>query len=201
MERYMMILKSYKRMPLELEQILRENVQPLPVRKHDIVQPMGTVTDYLYFVEKGLFHLFDDKDGKQVTLRFKTEDQFIIELKEIFPNAKRHGEGIEALEDGLLWLFPGSLVSDLKDKYHQFNIQYGTILTKDWISLEEAGRCSRQAEGSENYDYLCATSPGLIDRVPIRYLANYTDTPEHIFRHLHSTKIKLNVSTGRRRRR
>jgi hypothetical protein len=45
MERYLMLLKSYKRMPLELEQILRENVRPLPVRKHDIIQPVGTITD------------------------------------------------------------------------------------------------------------------------------------------------------------
>ena len=74
MERYMMLLKSYKRMPLELEQILRENVLPLPVRKHDIVQPAGTITDQLYFVEKGLFHLYVNRwDGNVLTLRFKTE--------------------------------------------------------------------------------------------------------------------------------
>jgi CRP-like cAMP-binding protein len=201
MERYMMLLKSYKRMPLELEQILRENVRPLPVRKGDIIQPIGTLSDYLYFVEKGLFHLFLEKDGKQVTLRFKTEDEFIVSLKEVFGDEKVHGDGIEALEDGLLWLFPGSLVSDLKFKYHAFILQYGNILTKDWISIEEAARCSRQTEGSDNYDRLCANSPGLLDRVPIRYLANYTNIPEHIFRHLHSSKIRLNVSTGRRRKR
>jgi CRP-like cAMP-binding protein len=201
MERYMMLLKSYKRMPFDLEQILRENVKPLAVRKHDIIQPIGTVTDYLYFVEKGLFHLFVEKGGKRVTLRFKTEDEFIVSLQEVFPNAEAHGDGIEALEDGLLWLFPGSLVSELKLNFHQFGIQYGTILAKDWVSIEEAGRCSRQTEGSENYDRLCAISPDLLDRVPIPYLANYTNIPEHVFRHLHSTKIKLNVSTTRRRRR
>jgi hypothetical protein len=201
MERYMMLLKSYKRMPLELEQILRENVQPLTVRKHDIIQPIGTITDYLYFVEKGLFHLFLEKDGEQVTLRFKREDEFIISLKEVFSNAKVHGDGIEALEDGMLWLFPGSLVSELKFKSHEFVMQYNTILTKDWISIEEAGQCSRQTGGSDNYDRLCATSPELLDRVPIRYLANYTNIPEHVFRHLHSSNIKLNVSTTRRRKR
>jgi hypothetical protein len=200
MERYMLLLKSYKRMPLELEQILRENVQPLTVRKHDIIQPVGTVSDYLYFVEKGLFHIFLEKDGKQLTLRFKTEDEFIISLKELFPHEKEQGDGIEALEDGLLWLFPGSLVSDLKSKYHQFGNQYGTIITKDWISIEEAGRCSRGTGGSDNYDRLCESSPELLDRVPIPYLANYTNIPEHVFRHLHSSKLKLNVSTVRRRR-
>ena len=91
-------------------------------------------------------------------------------------------------------------MSELRIKYHAFGLQYGTILAKDWISIEEAGRCSRETKGSENYDRLCATSPGLLDRVPIPYLANYTNIPEHIFRHLHSTKIRLNVSTTRRRK-
>jgi CRP-like cAMP-binding protein len=199
MERYMMILKSYKRMPLELEQILRENVQPLTVRKHDIVQPIGAVNDYLYFVEKGLFHLFDDRDGKQVTLRFKTEDQFIISLKEIFPDANEQGVGIEALEEGLLWLFPGNLVSDLKFKYHQFGSQYDTIMTKDLVSLDQAMRCSNPKGGASNYHRLRASMPELLDRVPIPYLANFTEIPEHVFRHLHSAKINLNVSIVRRR--
>jgi CRP-like cAMP-binding protein len=201
MERYMKILKSYKRMPIELEQILREKVHPLPVRKHDIIQPLGTISDYLYFVEKGLFHIFGEKDGKQITLSFKTEDDFIISLKQILQNEKLDGDGIEALEDGLLWLFPGSLVSELMEKYHPFVLQFTTIITKDLISVSEARQCSRPDGGTDNYDRLRACSPQLLDRVPIPYLANYTEIPEHIFRHLHSSKIKLHVSTTRRRTR
>jgi CRP-like cAMP-binding protein len=201
MERYLMILKSYKRMPPALEEILRENIHPLPVRKHDIIQPYGTITDNLYFIEKGLFHLFIEKDGRQITLRFKTEDEFIVSLEELFHQAKVKGTGIEALEDGLLWRFPGSLVSELKEKYHQFGLQFSTILTKDLISMEQARDCSSEDGGSDNYDQLCASFPELLDRVPISYLAKFTEIPEHIFRHLHSNKIKLHVFTTRRRNR
>lgn len=154
MERYMMILKSYKRMSLELEQTLRENVRHLLVRKHDIIQPAGTINDYLYFVEKGLFHLFGERAGRQITLRFKTEDEFIISLKQIFQNERVHGNGIEALEDGLLWPFPGCLVSELIEKYHPFVLQFTSIVTKDWISVTEAGRCSRPNGGTYNYDQI-----------------------------------------------
>jgi len=188
-------------MPFDLEQILRENVHPLTVRKHDLIQPIGTISDYLYFIEKGLFHIFLEKDENKVSLGFKKEDEFIISLKEVFPNAEEQGDGIEALENGLLWLFPGSLVSDLKFKYREFGTQFDAILMKDCFSIREAGRCSRRSEGLNNYNRLCATAPELLDRVPIPYLANYTNIPEHVFRHLHSTKFKLNVSTARRRRR
>src|SRR5579863_10480963 len=82
MERYIKILKSYKRMPSEMETMLRENVFPLAIRKDEILQPVGTIKDNLYFVEKGLLHLFVLRQGeKQVTLRFKKKDDFIIALK------------------------------------------------------------------------------------------------------------------------
>jgi hypothetical protein len=201
MERYMIVLKSYKRMPLELEQILRENVHSLPVRKHDIIQPVGTVTDNIYFVEKGLFRLFVDRQGTPATLRFKREDEFIISLKELSSKRKLPGSGIEALEDGFLWLIPGPLVSRLKFEYHQFTLQYTTIIMKGWISSEVGMKCSNQNGGSGNYDLLREYSPELLDRVPIQYLADYTNIPEKIFRHLHSSKMKLKVSTRRRRKR
>jgi len=199
MERYMMILKSYKRMPIELERTLRENVQPLAVRKHDIIQLVGTSSDYLYFIEKGLFHIFGDKDGQKITLRFKREDEFIISLTNLPGGSALQGDGIEALEDGTLWLFPGNLIPQLIEKYPAFVIQFGTIITKDLISVIHARYCSNEEGGSGNYDMLRRHSPELLDRVPIPYLANYTNIPEKVFRHLHSSKIKLKVSTVRRR--
>jgi hypothetical protein len=154
MERYMMLLKSYKRMPLELEQILRKNVQPLTVRKHDIIQPVGTLTDYLYFVEKRLIHIILEKDENKVWLRIKREDEFIISLIDVFPKAEEQGDGIEALEDSVRWLFRRSLVSDLKFKYHELGIQFGAILMKDCLSIQDAGRCRRESEGSDKSDRL-----------------------------------------------
>ena len=72
MERYMVLLKSFKRMPIELEQTLRSNFQPMEVRKGEIIQQEDTLTDKLYFVEKGLIRLFVTRwDGQQVSMRFR----------------------------------------------------------------------------------------------------------------------------------
>jgi hypothetical protein len=201
MERYLVVLKSYKRMPAELEQILRENVHPLTVRKNEIIQPEENDNDCLYFVEKGLFRLFMDKHGIPATLRFKREDEFIVSMKELPLAQKMPSSGIEALEDGLLWIFPGSLVSRLIFEYPQFTLQFSNIIMKDWVSVTWGIRCSDPDAGSANYDRLRQYSPELLDRVPIPYLADYTSIPEKIFRHLHSSKIRLKVSTTRRRKR
>jgi hypothetical protein len=195
MERYLIVLKSYKRMPIELEQILRANIHPTTVRKHEMIQPVGTVSDHIYFIEKGLFRMFYPWDGKQNTFRFKKEDQFIISLKQRMPDVI----GIEALEDSILWCFPGSLVHELRSKFHQFAFQYSVMLYKDRSYPEDA--VTRPDRGALNYYTLCKLFPDLLSRVPIPYLASYTKIPESVFRHLHSRKIRLNFLTTRRYRR
>ncbi|GGB23819.1 Crp/Fnr family transcriptional regulator [Puia dinghuensis] len=201
MERYIKILKSYKRMPLELETTLRENVHPMVIRKHEVFQPIGTVTDDFYFVEKGLLRIFILEKGEQVTFRFKKEDNFIITLRVLFPEESEQEQGIQALEDSILWRFPGSLVDTLTKKFPQFQRQYCTILQKDVMAMQERRRCSRPGWDSSNYDRLRLYSPELLDRVPIPYLPSYTSIPENVFRHLHSSRIKLNMSSVRRRKR
>jgi CRP-like cAMP-binding protein len=185
MERYMILLKSFKRMPIELEQTLRENVRPMEVRKGEIIQLEETLTDNLYFIEKGLIRFFITRwDGQQVSMRFKREDEFIVALKAIFKDEQR-GDGLEALEDGLLWVFPGPLIQVLKLQYHQFVEQYSAIIMKDWVHLEEAGRCRDHIGGESNYHQIQEYFPELLNRVPIQYLASFAHTSEHVFRELH----------------
>jgi len=200
MERYMKILKSYKRMPPALETALRENVYPLQCKKGEIIQQYGTVTDNLYFVEKGAFQYFMLRGKSKITLRFKIEDEFIISLKAISQDPPRDPKGIEALEDGVLWCFPGAFVAEMRQKFIQFLAQYGTIILNDVLAMEESGTCSDPRTGTANYESLRKYQPHLLTRIPIPYLAKYTHIPEKVFQDLLVSNINSNTSTPRRRR-
>jgi len=201
MERYLVLLKSFKRMPTELEQTYRENVRCMTVRKHQIIQQPGVITDAIYFIEKGLFRLYYDRNGKTFTSGFRIEDDFIVAVEELNPDPQ-YADGIEALEDGILWCIPGSLIKDLNnDRSIQFQLQYTAIVTKECLLTRHAARCSVRDGGSENYQALCKYTPRLLQRVPVSYLAEFTGMPENIFHHLHSSNINLHLSMKRRRKR
>src|SRR5579859_1929248 len=201
MERYMLILKSYKRMPLEIEEILRNNVFQISVSKHQIIQTPDVLNDNLYFIEKGLVHLFILVNGRKESLGFRKEDQFIVTLKSACGDPGDDGSGIEALEDLVLWCFPGRFVEDLKKKFHQFSIQYLAILSKEMLAFRHASICSDPTGGDSNYEHLLRHFPELVDRVPVNYLASFLQIPEKVILHLKSSKMKLLVSTTRRYRR
>ena len=145
MERYMVVLKSCKRMPKELENTIREKVYPISFSKGDIIQEAGAVSDKVYFVEKGLLRLYLlNEHGKQITLRFKKEDEFVICLKTDCSEPKCLGDGIETLEDCTLWCFSGELIEELKQKFSQFLMHHISISTSDMIAVHKSTRCSRR---------------------------------------------------------
>ena len=187
-------------MPTELEQAYRNNVRCMTVRQHQIIQQPGAITDCIYFIEKGLFRLYDDRGGKRLTWGFRMEDDFIMALEELRPD-QEIVDGIEALEDGVLWCIPGGLVEDLKERSPQFRFHYIAIFGKECIHARRAAHCYGRRGRSNNYQALCQFVPRLLDRVPIPYLAEFTDIPERVFRHLHSSSICLLLSTKRRRKR
>jgi signal-transduction protein with cAMP-binding, CBS, and nucleotidyltransferase domain len=199
MERYMMLLKSFKRMHPELEQALRENFYCLPLGKGEILQSPGVLNNNLYFVEKGLLHIFGLKRRDKITMAFRWEDQFVITLKSVWGSKKRY-DGIEALEDSILWCIPGDVVDDLLEKHARFNLQFNHILIRETIAIQNVFDCSQPVGGLENLKNLCSRFPQLVHRVPLSYLANLTEIPEKKLKHLLESPIALHTDLKRRRR-
>jgi hypothetical protein len=201
MERYMMILKSLKRMNPELEQALRDDVYPITVQKNEIFQIPFARKEHLYFIEKGLMRYYVKIKSKEYTMEFKQEDQFIIGLKNIDGAYQSEGLGIEALEESLLWCIPGDLVKELREKYPRFSSQCFLIFTRDHSEAAIAKHCTWPGGTMGNFDCLRKDFPDLIPRVPLHHLANFTQIPEWKLRHLLDSPIKLHGGATRRRRR
>ena len=199
MERYMMILKSIKRMNPELEQALRDSVYPIIIQKHELFQIPFARKEHLYFIEKGIFRYFFVLNRKEYTLEFKKEDQFIIGLREDDHVHQHVGLGIEALENAILWCIPGDLVKRLRENYPRFVFHYHGILSRDFVEWSRAKNCTHPWGYMGNFHGLRKEFPELIDRVPIRYLANFTQIQEKVLLHLLQSNIWLHNALTRHR--
>lgn len=199
MERYMLILKSIRRMNPELEQTLRENVYPITVRKNEIFQIPYARLENLYFIEKGLMRYFVRIKGSECTTEFKKEDQFIIGLKDT-DAYQSEGLGIEALEDSTLWVFPQNLVKDLFEKHRRFQSHLFEIKNRDFSDWAKTEPCRRPGGGANNLLRIQNFFPNLLHRIPLHHLAEFTNTPEKRLRHLLASPIKLHGAGESRHR-
>jgi len=196
----MKVLKSYRHMPLALEQTLRESFHRFEFRKHQHVHEPDSICDYIYFVEKGVLRYYYNPGDKYEVVRFKKQNDFIYCLKSASSDDTSR-LGIEALENCVLWGLPGSLVPIIQEKYIEFWRHHQAILAKELIQLETYRLYSKGIPDSFRFDYLRQEAPDLINRVPVRYLARYTQIPEKVFRHLQRSKIKLHMISSWRHKR
>jgi hypothetical protein len=200
MERYMLILKSIKRMNPELEQTLRKNVYPITVQKNEIFQVPFARLEHLYFIEKGLMRYYINIHGEETTVEFKQEDQFVIGLKNT-DAYQTEGLGIEALEESTLWCFPGNMVKELLEKQPRFHTQYYGILNREFSAWGQSVHCRHPGGGASNLDNIRHWFPNLLHRIPLHHLASYTQTPERTLRHLLASPLKLYGARTTRHRR
>src|ERR1700753_3238110 len=103
MERYMTVLKSFKRMDPSLKKALRENVYPLSLSANQVLQEYSECNNAIYFVEKGLLYRYVQRRNKRDITLFIPEDQFILSLNELEDRLNTSSQGIAALEDTVLW--------------------------------------------------------------------------------------------------
>jgi hypothetical protein len=144
----------------------------------------------LYFIEKGLLRRFVVREDRRISLQFHLEDEFIITLKGRGGKESRTGFGIEALEDSLLWCIPGKIVEDLRGNHLRFMIQLNEIFVRGLMGINYGEICSNAKGSSDNFKNLCQHFPRWLTRVPIEYLADFTNIPEKVFRRWCENYIK-----------
>jgi signal-transduction protein with cAMP-binding, CBS, and nucleotidyltransferase domain len=193
MEQYMKVLKSFKRMPAVQEQHILKNIEPLPVKAEEFLQKGGKICGHMFFIEKGIVRIFETKGGKEKTICFKKENDFILALKR-FDLGKTRPYSIQAVTDLILWDFPEDFIESACNKFDLFNAHFSIIMQKDMEQIL-ALRDLIDAPPSHWFDYLRQTAPDLLHRVPDKYLASFVGVSEKAFAHMKnaSSRSDLNI--------
>jgi CRP-like cAMP-binding protein len=181
MEQYMKVLKSYKGMPPAMESFLQENIRAVVIKRNEIIQPQDPVFDHIYFIEKGIVRAFGYKRQQQLTYLFK---------KEI----------IEAIEDSVLWAFPGALIEQALDRFPEFNEHLRLMIMKEEGLMYRQFRLEHGGSLSDKYDYIRQTFPDFLKRIPPKYLASFRGISEKQFSRIHETNLHMKIPVTRRRR-
>jgi len=188
MEQYMKVLKSYKRMPREMEDRIRENVKPIRFPDATFIQKEGTFCNHIYFIEKGVVRIYH---GERTT-QFKKENEFIISNLEDVYGYK--APGIEALEDITAWDFSPQMLEDTAEQFDLFHQHLNIMMMKDMKMITEINSLVSSADAASLlYDYLRRQSPDLLDRVAPAHIASFLGVSEKVFLHMKSSNIRTGI--------
>jgi CRP-like cAMP-binding protein len=132
----------------------------------------GCVSDYIYFLEKGAVRIFYHKKEKEVTEWIALDEQFFLSITSFF-NRVPSNLSIETLEPSLLYGIPHHELMQMADQYHEVERLLRKMVTGSLI-LSQIRMDSIQFEtAQERYEKLLESSPQIIQRIPLSYIASF----------------------------
>lgn len=131
-----------------------------------------TVSDYLYFIENGVARIYYHKNGKEVTEWLAMDNQFFLSITSFFQRTPSHLI-IQVIEPSVVHGIHHNDFMALAEKHHDIERLLRKMVTASLI-LSQVRMDSIQFEtAQQRYDRLLQTSPQIIQRVPLSYIASF----------------------------
>ena len=132
----------------------------------------NTVSDCLYFIEKGVARIYYYKNGKEITEWLALDHRFFLSITSFFQRTPSHLI-IQTIEPSSVYGIHHDDFMDLADKYHDVERLLRKMVTTS-LMLSQVRMDSIQFESAQQrYEKLMKTSPQIIQRVPLTYIASF----------------------------
>jgi CRP-like cAMP-binding protein len=151
---------------------LDENTFPLKIEKRKFLLKPGSVADHLYFIVKGVIHGFIKDDGKQITTWINEENEIVGSIRTLGTDRPCE-EYLQALEDCELIVIPIALTEEAFEKYPETNTVARRLWEHNYRGAEDRAYLGRIPSAEKRYNRFMEKQPGLINRIPLRYIASY----------------------------
>jgi signal-transduction protein with cAMP-binding, CBS, and nucleotidyltransferase domain len=141
-----------------------------------------TISEYLGFINKGVFQFFYEKDAEDITTYIALKNDFILSVPSFFAGQPSK-ENIKALVASEIWMINKSDFAKLKDTINGFKDFYITILEQLIVCIDESRFDYITLKPEERYSKLLKEEPELIRQIPLKYLSTMIGvTPRHLSR-------------------
>jgi CRP-like cAMP-binding protein len=145
------------------------------------------VSDYVYFIEKGVARIFYHKSGKDITEWIAMDEQFFLSITSFFERVPSH-LSIHTLEPSSVYGIHHNDFMALAEKYHDIERLLRKMVTKSLI-LSQIRMDSIQFESAQQrYHRLLNDAPAIIQRVPLNYIASFIGVTSETLSRIRSHK-------------
>ena len=130
------------------------------------------VSDYIYFIEKGVTRIFYHKNDKEVTEWLALDEQFFMSITSFFQRRPSHLI-IQTLEPSEVYGIHHNDFMALADQYHDIERLLRKMVTGSLILSQQRMDSIQFETAHQRYDRLITNSPHIIQRVPLSYIASF----------------------------
>lgn len=132
----------------------------------------NTVSDYLFYVQKGILRIYYFKNGKEVTEWIAMDGTFCFSIVSFFKRVPSKLI-IHAIEPAEVFLLHHDDLMRLCDADHEIEKWLRKAVTGSLILSQYRMESIQFETAQQRYDKLLDKTPELIQRVPLAYIASF----------------------------
>ncbi|MEE4260514.1 MAG: Crp/Fnr family transcriptional regulator [Bacteroidales bacterium] len=157
----------------------------IKLKKNDLFLKEGQTSGKIGFVISGLLRCYHIIKNKEITTEFLLPGSIAAGMLSFLTNEPQR-ENIVALERTEMVTISKEDLFKLYDNSWKWQ-QTGRILTEmNYVRIEKRSICLQTLTARERYDELLKEMPGLIDLVPLQYIASYLGMSPETFSRIRS---------------
>ena len=142
------------------------------VAKDHLLLREHSVSDYIYFIQKGIARIYYYKNNKEITEWIALDGQFFLSITSFFQRIPSHLI-IQTVELSEVFGIHHDDFMKLADKYHDIERLLRKMVTSS-LMLSQLRMDSIQFESAQQrYERLLQTTPQIVQRVPLTYIASF----------------------------
>jgi len=132
----------------------------------------GQIADYIWFIETGGIRIFYKKDDREITEWLALEGQFFLSITSFFTRTPSRLM-IHTLEPTVLWGIHHNDFMRLTEDHHEIEKLLRKMVTGSLILSQQRMESIQFETAHQRYQKLLQASPGIIQRVPMQYIASF----------------------------
>ena len=176
------LARRYSTMTHEELDILESVLMPMKFAKGERVLSEGDTCQHIYWIVKGLVRQYYFKNGKELTEYMATENTIMMSIESLFKE-KPSMQIMQALEPTIIYAMPKNELEAVAMRSVNIQILYRKILEESLIISQQRADMLRFESAQDRYQKLVKSSPQLVLRAPLVYIASYLQmTPETLSR-------------------
>lgn len=149
-----------------------DNTFPLHLKKNELLLKPGSVADHLYFIEKGVIQGFIKEEKKKITTWINEENEIVGSIRTLGTNDLCR-EYLQALEETDLVAMPVAFTEFIFETFPETNFICRRLWEYNYQGAEERAYICRITSAEKKYKRFMETSPQLINRISLKYIASY----------------------------
>ena len=176
------LARRYSTMTHDELDILESVLTPMKYAKGELILAEGDICTNIYWIVKGLVRQYYYKNNKELTEYMAAENTIMMSIESLFKE-KPSMQIIQALEPTVIYALPKKELEAVAMRSVNIQILYRKILEESLIISQLRADMLRFESAQDRYQKLVKSSPQLVLRAPLVYIASYLQmTPETLSR-------------------